>query len=69
MSQQLDFDFASVRKAAPVHYKKVADHSLAAFIHKEAVTKDAPAFDGRISRKDFRVHIAQNHFRRSVVVP
>src|SRR5271168_554674 len=69
VSQQLNFDLARVRKAASVHYKKITDHSLAAFVNEKAVAEDAPAFYGRISRQDFRVDIAQDHLRRSVVVP
>ena len=67
--QQLKFDFVRVRNTASVRHKQIADHSLAAFIHEEAVTENAAALDGSVSRKDFGVDIAQNHLRRSVVVP
>src|ERR1700722_8906870 len=67
--QQLYFDFASVWNAAAVGDEKIADHSLTSFIYEKAVAKNAAAIDGSISRKNFRVDIAQNHLGRSVVVP
>src|SRR5580704_14930328 len=69
MREQLYFDFVRVRNPAAVRDIKIADHSLAAFIHKEAVTENAPAINGGVSGQDFSVDIAQDHLRRPVVIP
>src|ERR1700728_1194776 len=63
VSEQLEFDLARIRKTPSVHDKQIADHSLAAFIHEEAVAKNFTAFNGCISGKDLRVNIAQDHLR------
>src|SRR5271155_4576919 len=69
MRQQLNFNLVRVRQPVAVGDEKIADHSLAAFVNEKAVTEDAAALDGCISWKDLRVDIAQDHLRRSVVIP
>ncbi len=69
VGQQLEFDLARIWNTGAVRHEQIADHSLAAFIHEEAVAEDAATFDGGVSGKDFRVYIPQDHLRRSVIVP
>src|SRR5258708_25008099 len=69
VGQKPYFDFASVWQPAAVRNVQIANHSLVALIHKERVTENPAAVDCRISRQNFRVDVAKNHFRRSRVVP
>ena len=39
------------------------------FVDKEGISKNLPAFDGCISRQDFRINVAQNHVGGTRVVP
>src|SRR6266567_2027777 len=69
MREQPQFDLAGIGEAVAIGHVEVANHTLAALVHEERVTEDAPAIHGRISWQDFRVDIPQNHLRRSGIVP
>src|SRR5579871_2280886 len=69
MRQQPDFYLTRIRQAAPVCYKQIADHSLAALVNEKRVPKDTAAVNRGIARKDLGVDVAQNHLRRAGVVP
>src|SRR5579872_238851 len=69
VSQQPDFDFVGVGKTLAVGDVEIADDSFAAFIDEESVAEDAAAFDGGVTGKDFGIDVAQNHFRRTAVIP
>src|ERR1700677_3176963 len=69
MREQLDFNLVRVRQAAAVRHKQIANYSLAAFIDEKRITENAAALNGSVAWKNLRVHVTQNHLRRSAVIP
>jgi len=69
MGQQPDLYIASICGAPAVRDEKIADYPLAALINEKAVPENKAAFDRGVTGKDFRIDVAQNHFRRAGVVP
>src|SRR5277367_2223390 len=69
MSQELRFHFAGIVQPLVAGNEEISDNSLTAFINEKGVTENASALDRRIARQNFRVDVAQNHFRGSAVVP
>ena len=60
---------AGIGKTAAVGDVQIANHSFATFVDEKTVTENAATIDGRISGENFRIHIAQNHLRRTGVIP
>ena len=55
--------------AAARRNEQVADHALAALVDEERVADDAAALDRGIAGQDFGVDVAQDHLRRTAIVP
>jgi hypothetical protein len=56
-------------KALAIGDKQISNHPLAAFIHKKGVAKNAAAIHGGVTRQDLRIEIAEDHVRRTAIVP
>src|SRR5580704_1839829 len=73
MGEQPFFDFATAWTAKGVvnsfTNKQVPDNPLALLINKKGVAKDAAPLDSSVAGQDFRIHVTQNHFGGSSVVP
>jgi hypothetical protein len=48
---------------------QVADHTLVTFVDEKRVAADAAAEDGSVTWQDLGIDVAQDHLRRSPVVP
>src|SRR3954470_18745421 len=69
MSQKFYLDQTGVRQEIALRDVKVADDPLAAFIDEKGVSEDAAAIDGGIAWQNLGIYVAQNHLRRTGVVP
>src|SRR5262249_17323820 len=69
MGKQFLFDFVSIGSATPIPDKQVADHSLALFVNEKRVAENVATLDRGITGQNFGVEVAENHFRRTGVVP
>src|SRR5437764_7614872 len=69
VGQQSAFDFLAIRAVIARADEQIADHALAALVDKERITEDFAAGDGRVTGQEFCVHVTEDHFRRTAVVP
>src|SRR5437764_3602146 len=70
VGQEFEFNVMNgILRPITVAHVKVADYALGTFVHKERITKNAPALDGRIAGKDLGINVTENHLRRTAIVP
>src|SRR5260370_20881088 len=48
---------------------KIADHALAAFVDKKCVATDSLVIHSRVTGKNLRIDVAEDHIRRRTIVP
>src|SRR5437762_11069924 len=69
MHEQASFNLLAVCPVFSFADEQVSDHAFAVFVNKKGVAEDPPARNRRVPRKKLGVHIPQNHFRRTAVIP
>jgi len=69
VGEQLFFDLVTAGSSVSVANEEVSDDALALLVHKKGIAEDAATLDGGVARKDFGIHVAQDHLRRGGVIP
>src|SRR5580658_3609692 len=69
MGEQPRFHLVGIGQAPAVRNKKISNNTLAAFVNKERIAENSSAIDGRITRQNLGVDVAQNHVGGSAVIP
>jgi hypothetical protein len=68
--EQFQFDvLATVVSGIGVFDEQVSDYAFGSLVHEKAITMDAPTLNGRKTRKNSRVGVAENHVCRGAVIP
>src|SRR6478735_8767378 len=67
--QQAALDLLATAAIIARTNEKISDHSFTALVNKERIAEDFTARNRGVAGQEFRVHVTENHLRRTAVVP